>query len=171
MNGHDVTADALRMGANAARDLVAALRGEGHDDDTIHDTAEGELSFHDAISRALAEIDECEVMGLGLSVKLGEFSARKARCESRAARLRGLIEQAMVVADLSAIKLPTATLTVKAVPPKAIVTDEAQLPARFWMSPPPVLDKTAINDAVKAGEAIPGVSMTNGTTSLQIRRA
>jgi hypothetical protein len=171
MNGHDVTADALRMGANAARDLVAALRGEGHDDDTIHDTAEGELSLHDAISRALAEIDECEVMGLGLSAKIGEFSARKERCEFRADRLRGLIEQAMVVADLSAIKLPTATLTVKAIPPKAIVTDEAQLPARFWRSPPPVLDKTAINDAVKAGEAIPGVSMTNGTTSLQIRRA
>jgi hypothetical protein len=170
MNGHDVTADALRMGANAARDLVAALRGEGHDDDTIHDTAEGELSLHDAISRALAEIDECEVMGLGLSAKLGEFSARKARCESRAARLRGLIEQAMFISGLNTAKRPTATLSIKTVAPKVVIADESAIPSRFYKTPAPVLDKKAINEAVARGEEVAGTAKDNGGISLQIRR-
>lgn len=168
---YDAQADNLRRQSEAARCLVDALRDEGHDDETVTDTVEGETTLYEAIEIAIAEIDECEIMGLGLASKIGDFSARKVRAEKRVDRLRGLIEQAMVIADMRSLKLNVATLTVKDVPPKALVSDEAAIPAEFWKQPDPVIDKTAINAAIKAGRTIPGVSMSNGTTSFQIRRA
>ena len=146
------------------------MRADHHDDETVQDTVEGATDLLEAIGAAIAEIDECEMMAVGLATKEGEFRARKARCERRIETLRGLIEQAMLVADMLSIKLTTATLTVKNVPPKPLVTDEAVVPARFWKQPDPILDKKALNEAIKAGEDIPGATLTNGGTSLQIRR-
>ena len=56
------------------------------------------------------------------------------------------------------------------VKPAPIVSDEASIPTEFWKAQDPKLDLTAIREAVSNGKTIPGVTMTNGTTSLQIRR-
>lgn len=161
----------LRRQSEAARDLVSALRSDGHDEETVADMAEGETSLIEAIAAALTEIDECDMMSVGIAAKIEEFRARKGRVDGRAERVRGLIEQALVVAQIETVKLPSATLTVKRIPPKPVVIDEADIPTEFWRQPEPVLDKTAINAAVKEGRIIAGVSMSNGGTSLQIRRA
>ena len=164
----DPTANKLRREADAARSLMQEL--SDYDEDTRHDMAEGETSFFEAIDAALFEIDQCAEIVAGCKAQIEMYQARKSKFEGRADRLRGLIEQAMVVADISSIRRPMATLTVKATKPAPIVNDEAAIPARFWKPQPPKLDKTAINQAVKDGETIAGVSMTNGGTSLQIRR-
>lgn len=71
---------------------------------------------------------------------------------------------------MKTMKLPTATLTVSTVAPRPVISDESAVPADYWRQPDPVLDKTRINVAVKAGDAIPGVTMSNGGHKLQIRR-
>lgn len=165
----DRTADALTREATAARDLIAALAS---DDETLnHDMVEGETSFLEAIDAALAEIDECDMTITGCKAKEAEIAERRKRAERRAERVRALIEQAIQVADLSTVKLPTATLTVRQVPPKYMIQDESKIPTRFWKQPDPVLDRKALGDAFKEGETIPGVGQTNGGTSLTIRRA
>ena len=164
----DPTANKLRREADAARSLMQELAE--HDDETRHDMAEGETSFFEAIDAALTEMDQCAEIVAGCKAQIEMYQARKSKFEGRADKLRGLIEQAMVIADIPSIRRPMATLTVKATKPAAIVSDEAAIPARFWKPQPPKLDKTAINQAVKDGETIEGVSMTNGGTSLQIRR-
>lgn len=168
---YDPRAGDLRRQSEAAMGLVAALRADDHDDETVQDMVEGETSLLEAIGRAIAEMDECDVQVAGIKAKEAEFSERRLRATRRIETLRGLIEQAMLVADIRTIKLPTATLTVKDVPPKPIVVDEAAIPARFWKTPDPVLDKTALNAAIKDGEEVAGVTFSNGGTSLQIRRA
>lgn len=164
----DPTANRLRRQADAARDLMQEL--SGHDEDTRHDMAEGETDFFEAIDAALSEIDECAVIVAGCAAQIEAYRARQDKFKGRADRVRGLIEQAMVIADIPTIRRPQATLTVKATKPAPIVSDEAAIPAKFWKTQPPKLDKTAINAAVKDGETVPGVTMTNGGTSLQIRR-
>ena len=165
----DIVASDIRRQAEAARDLVTALHGA--DEETLTDMVEGETSLNEAIQSALDEIDECEAMAAGLSTKIQAFAQRKKRFEDRVERLRSLIEQALAVASISTVKLPAATLTLKAIPPRPLIEDEAQIPSVYWRQPDPILDKTAINAAIKGGARIPGVSMTNGTVSLQIRRA
>jgi len=165
----DIIARDLVREASAARDLIAALQS---DDEVLNtDMVEGETSLFEAIEAALSEIDECDVMVSGLATKIGEFSDRKRRVDARIEKLRGLMEQAMVVGGLPTVKLATATVTVKEVAAKGIITDEAAIPAEFWKQPDPVLDRAAIQRAFKDGVAIPGVVASNKSTSIQIRRA
>lgn len=160
---HDVARE-----TQAAASLVAAL---ATDDDVLRtDMVEGETGLFEAVEAALSEIDECELIAAGCKEKEAQFAKRRRGREARAQKLRGLIEQAMLVADLPSLKLTGATLTVKGIPPKPIYEDESAIPSEFWRQADPVLDNKAIAAAIKDGRIIPGVTMTNGSTSLQIRR-
>lgn len=163
----DDTGNDLAREAAAARDLIAQLCD---DPELVHDMVEGETGLLEAIDRALDEIDECGLIVAGCRAKEEEFAARRANAERREERLRGLIEQALVVADLPTVKRPSGTLTVRHVPPKPVIVDEALIPAEFWKQADPRLDRAAIARAVKDGANIPGVAPSNGTTSLIIRR-
>lgn len=156
-------------GTQAAAALIAELQGD--DDALRHDMIEGETDLFEAIEAALAEIDECDVVAAGCKEKEAQFAERRRRSDARADRLRGMIEQAMCIAELPSVKLAGATLSLKSVPPKPIYEDEAAIPSEFWRQPDPVLDKKKIADAMKDGRTIPGVSMTNGSSALQIRRS
>lgn len=167
----DPIADTLRRQADAARGLIASIRQEHDDEDLVHDGAEGETSIMEAIDMALSEIDDCEAIVAGCKAQSEVLLSRAAKFSQRRERVRALIEQAMLIADLPTAKRPTATVTVKRVPPNLVIADESLIPSRFFKSPPPVLDKVAIKAAAKDGETIPGVTFDNGGISLQIRRA
>lgn len=164
----DPVADRLRREADAAKALIASL---GDDDaDLVHDMAEGSTGIMEAIDYALAEMDECDAITEGCKAQVSVYEARAAKFAARKQRIRALIEQAMLIAELPTAKRPTATVTVKRTPPKPVIADESLIPSRFYKTPAPVLDKTAINNAVADGEAVPGVAMDNGGISLQVRR-
>lgn len=157
--------------AVAAAELIRAL-GEDADDETlIHDTVEGETDFFEAVGRALDEIGECEIMAAGISDMQKRLSDRLTRANNRAEKLRGLIDQAFQMAEVKSHKFPTATIASKSIPRKLIVTDESQIPTRFFKPQPPKLDRKELLDALKNGEAVPGADMSNGGTTIQIRRA
>ena len=164
----DPIADQLRRQADAAKALIQSLRGE--DEDTIHDTTEGATGIMEAIDAALSEMDECAAIVAGCKAQISVYQDRATKFDMRATRIRALIEQAMTIADLPTAKRPTATVTVKRTPPKPIIADESLIPSRFFKTPAPVLDRAAINAAVKDGETVPGVQMDNGGISLKIRR-
>lgn len=163
----DEIATSLTREAQAAADLMAELRSD--DAELTHDMIEGETGLFEAISAVLDEIDACEIIATGCKAKSEEIGRRKSRAEGRAARLRAMIEQAMVAADIPTARLPTATVSIRAVAPKPVIEDESLIPSEFWRPQPPVLDRKALNEAAKA-RAIPGVGKTNGGASLQIRR-
>ncbi|WP_298623892.1 siphovirus Gp157 family protein [uncultured Zoogloea sp.] len=164
----DATAEALSRQSIAAANLLAELRTD--DAELAHDMIEGETSLFEALAAAIDEIDQCEIIADGCKAKVEEIGKRRHRADARASRIRALIEQAMAMADLSSVRLPLATLSLKATPPKVVVNDESLIPSEFWAPQSPVLDKKALNDAAKLRE-IPGVGKTNGGVSLQIRRA
>jgi hypothetical protein len=164
----DPIADTLRRQAEAAKALIQSLRGE--DEETIHDTTEGETGIMEAIDTALVEMDECAAIVAGCKAQIAVYQDRASTFDMRAARIRALIEQAMTIADLPTAKRPAATVTVKRTPPKPVIADESLIPSRFFKTPAPVIDKAAINAAIKDGESVPGVQMDNGGISLQIRR-
>lgn len=166
----DPIADRLAREASAARDLIKELRGDNFDEETTHDTAEGETSIMEAIDAALSEMDECSAIVAGCNAQCEVYQFRAAKFSARAERIRGLIEQAMVIADLPTVKRPTATISVKKTPPKPMVLDESLIPSQFFKPQPPKLDKAAINEAIKSGKTVAGVQMDNGGISLQIRR-
>lgn len=165
----------LRRQTEAARDLLAGLRGEGHDDDAelMADAVEGETNLLEAIGAALAEIDEAELLILGGKAKIEQFGSRVAAEEKRVERIRALIERAMVALDLPTLRLPTATLSIAKRKPGLVVADESAIPTRFFVqppAPPPKLDKKALLEALNDNQVIPGAGLDNGSVSLTVRR-
>lgn len=166
---YDATRGDLNRQSMAARALVEELAGD--DAELAHDLVEGETDFFEAVERALSEIDECDIMAEGLSAHIKKLNDRLLRVKKRAENVRGMIDQAFQMAEVHSHKLSTATITTKSIPPKLIISDESEVPSRFFEPQPPKLDKKSLADAVKGGEAVPGASMSNGGTTIQIRRA
>lgn len=156
--------------AVAAAGLIAELSEYRDDDSVIHDAVEGETDFFEAVERALDEIAECEIVAAGVKEMQKKLGDRLSRTDARAARLRGMIDQAFHMAEIKSHKFPTATITTKKVSPKLIVTDEAAIPSEFFKPQPPKLDKAALKDAASNGP-VTGAEMSNGGTTIQIRRA
>lgn len=178
-------ADIARQ-SEAAKSLLEELQSD--DQDLNVNMIEGETYFFEAIERALDEIDEADIMAVGLKAKIDELTKRKSLAENRAKRLKGLIEQAFAMAELDGHKFTSATVTIKATPAKLIITDESAIPSRFWTPQEPKLDRKAVLDELKANKAaheadvaegeerkplvtIAGAELSNGGTALQIRRS
>lgn len=169
MTKQDFIDHGISRQAVAAAELIRALNDD--DADLIHDTVEGETDLFEAVERALGEIAECEMVQAGCADMKQRLSDRETRAKNRAEKLRGLIDQAFQLAEISSHKFATATITTKRVPPKLIVTDEAAIPARFYAPQPPKLDRKALADALKSEGPQPGAEMSNGGTTIKIRRA
>ena len=189
----------IRRETEAAKALLAGIRATIGEEDMalLADTLEGETNLFEAIDIALAEIDESEALISGLKEKEGQFSKRRRAMEERVKRFRSLVEQAMAVAEQQKLRRPTATLTLRKLPPDVVVTSEADIPSEFFVPqppPPPKLDKKALKQALEARETklsfaaslddpeergkalaaippIPGATLDNGGVSLQVRRA
>ncbi|PDT55467.1 siphovirus Gp157 family protein [Sinorhizobium americanum] len=171
----DVEHSILRQ-TEAAKSLLSSLRNQGVDDDAelVADAIEGETNLVEAISAAIAQLDECDVLIAGLKAKESEFEARRKSIERRSERVRALIEQAMLATDQTSLKLPTATLSLTKRAAALIVTEEADIPAKYWIEQPrpaPKLDKKALTaDLREANATIPGATLDNGSFSLTVRR-
>jgi len=171
--------------------LKLALADEIRDDpDFLLDLAEGETSLFEVID-ALVSADALDA-GLIEGVELAQrnLGYRKERFETRTARRRALLEQAMMMLEVKKLERPAATLSLANRKPKVEVTDESAIPSEFFKSEPK-LDKKALNAAVEAimaqreaefaaakaesREPAPpplpdGVTLGNGSQSITIRR-
>ena len=177
--------------AAALRESIIAMAGE--DEELIADSIEGETSLFELIDGLLASMAADEAFISGLEAMIDTLKARKERFAKRIETSRELITQALAIAELPKVERPSATLTIAARAPAAIVTDEAAIPSTYFKAARPTLDKKALTDALRARakalrelptdeEAcasalaclppdIPGATLSNAAPSLTIRRA
>lgn len=165
----------IRREMEAVKTLLSGLREMGVEDDAelVADSIEGETNLKEAVAWALDQIDEGDVLVIGLKAKEGAFAERRHRIEERNERLRALIEQALVLAEGEALRLPVATLSLTKVKPAPVIDDEAAIPSEFFTpvpQPAPKLDKDALRAALDAGRDVPGARLSNGGFRLAIRR-
>ena len=161
----------IRREAEAAKTLLANIKDIVADDpEALHDAIEGETGLIEAIGEAVTRVLHLETLDEAIAARAKRLSDRRSRLQAQAERLRTAIVVAMGDVDLKKIELPEATISRKAVPPKAIVTDEAALPSRFLVEKVSVTtDKRALLDALKAGETISGATLSNASETLAIR--
>ena len=181
--------------AELVREQVQDLVGE--DLALIRDSVEGQTSLFEIMS-AMAEADgEEAALVEGLAAYIKKLQDRKMRIEERREIRRALMANALDVAELPNLVTAAGTITRKALPPKVIVVEEADIPARFYVPQEPKLDRTALLNALKERAAaiaeratdpgslddkevltmidrkhplIPGATLSNGGTTIQIRR-
>lgn len=141
----------------------------GEDAELIRDMVEGETSLHEAIAYAALELAAVDGEKEGIKAAIAKLEERLARHAKKAEGIRDGIQTAMETAELTSLKTPAATLSMRASPLRVEISDPAALPEAFMVQPPPSPDKRAIASALKAGEAVPGASLSNQPPALSVR--
>ena len=120
------------------------------------------------IARFIREGREDEAMAAALDAMMKDMGERKARFKSRADRKRGIALSLMHAIGERKIERPDFTASIRSVPPKVEIIDEAALPdvlCKVTRSP----DKAAIKEALARGVQVPGAELGNGGESLTVR--
>lgn len=142
----------LQFEIEAAKTLMANIRAlVGEDDEaTLRDTFEGETTLDDALRRCLIAEDEDQILIDGIKSREAELYERRKRAEKRIEQRRGLIEQAMTLAQKDKWVLPIGTISLGKPGKKVDVTDESKIPSAYWKPQDPALDRKALGEALKA---------------------
>ena len=148
------TADPVRnlaMELETSQVLLANLKDvAAGDDDFLTDLVEGETDLFEII----AKIDESElddqIMIDGITAHIKKLQDRKKKAEGRVEAKRALLATALSQIGLKNHRTPLGTISISSKALIAIVQDEAAIPSRFWDQPAPKLDKTALNEALRA---------------------
>lgn len=160
----------LKIQGEAARSLLANIRDVIGDDTEMAETAvEGETTLREIISDAVDRLEELKAHRAAIETRIKDLGDRRDRFEDQEGRIKAAVHVAMGQAEMRKLELPQATVSLRAVPPKAEVTDEALLPSKFFKTPEPKLDKTAVLNALKAKEFVPGARLSNGNETISIR--
>ena len=140
---------------DAQRDLDAAklLREQiadlaGGDEDFIRDTLEGETNLDEILNMLLDQEALDAAMVRAINATASTLADRKKRIEKRIETARTLMATGLEIAGITKFEGTSGTVSVSEKKPSVIVTDESELPSRFWKQPDPVVDKTLLNAAV-----------------------
>lgn len=153
--------------AEVLRDQIKAMAGD--DDQTIADMIEGETSIHELLEKVVEQIVNDEAMADSIGAVCKKLKERQDRIEKRISWFRTAAASAMEAAGIKKKESPFGTISLKDVPPSAVITDESKIPARYWKPQDPKIDKKAIVEALKAKAEIPGAELSNGGQTVQIR--
>jgi len=135
------------------------------------DMIEGETDLFEVVRALLNGNEDDEGIVNSLDAQIADREARKDRAKHRITRRKAAITSLMDTARLTKLPLPEATLSLRTLQPRPKVTDVDALPDAFCtISTVRKPDKDAIDVAIEGGATIPGVVMTNGGTSLTVRR-
>lgn len=160
--------DLTAMGVQIAA-LSRHIRAMAADDDVAWlDTLEGETNAITAARHVVEEILVLETMAEGMGGLLDRLKTREARLKARAERLRGSLSRFMGEIGEKRLPLPEATVVLAEGQAHVIGDGVAGLPdalVRTKREP----DKTAIKQALEAGDTVPGYSLSNKQPRLQIR--
>ena len=194
------SADNMHKSIEAAKslrlDLARLLNGE--DEQALQDTFDGETTLDAEIRAAVLAIEEDEIFVTGIKEREAELKARRLRLEKRIEATRGLIEQAMTVADWTSLEMDIGTVSVGKAAPRIEIEDESEIPTQFWKRNDPTLDRAGLGKVLRERKkaldaigklktpeertaalkkleeempSIPGCCLETGGVSLTIRRA
>ena len=144
---------------NHAHQLQELLSQEGYEDSDIIASLESETEVLAIMDRTIERVIADERLA-------ASARERARRLEARAEMRRGLLHVIMTSLQRQNLERPLATVYYQANPQSVTVERAEEIPAAYTMTVP---DKTAILKALKAGEAVPGVSLSPAKTSLRIK--
>ena len=148
--------------------IVTMLDDAGESDDVVlrADMLEAETDLYVIATRILDAIEAEEGNIEALKEQASVRAARKKAAEHRLGTYRTMLTGLMETARLEKLVLPEATVSLREVAPKRIVTNPDALPDEFC-----TLIRKPDLAAIKAAESMPdGVAMDNGGQSITIRR-
>jgi hypothetical protein len=139
------------------------------DETTLLDTLEGATNLHEAIGEVVRTALDEEALADGLKGRLEKMRERLERIEAASAKKRQVALDVMEEAGIEKILEPDFTVSLRTTPPSVVVTDPDLIPEFCWIPQPPKLDRKRVLEALKAGTAISGTTLSNSKICLAIR--
>jgi hypothetical protein len=136
--------------AEALKFQLKSVFEEGEIDTTLlKDMVEGETNLIETVDRIILQIslDEANLVGIGKSQATTQ--ARKKRIEGRVDTMRTMLASALEILEEKRFERPLATITLKPTARKLLITEESEIPERFWKRPEPELSRKDLADAIK----------------------
>lgn len=151
--------------------LVEWVRAWFPDEDeaNLADTIEGLSMVDDAIAAVVRAALEREAMAKALGELIDGMASRKSRLLAGAQSMRAAALNAMLECDIKKLQLPDMTVSAsRSGLPKVIITEAERIPEHLCRvrSKP---NKTAIGEALGAGQIVPGATLGNREPSLSVR--
>jgi hypothetical protein len=152
--------------AHSYRDAAEKLSDLDLPPEVIEDTLEslsGDLE-EKATNTAMV-VRNIEAMAAAIKEAEATMAARRKALENRAARVRDYLLANMLVAGIQKVECPYFKLAVRDNPAAVEVFQPELIPAQFMKQPEPppaTPDKTAIKEAIKAGQEVPGCRLQVG---------
>lgn len=164
----------IRIAKTDIQRVMASLElAHGFDDDhqLKLDCLEAETELLEVVRQLLNDNEDDEGQIAALDEQIDVRSIRRERAEQRIEGRKKAIASLMDCAAETTLKLPEATLSLRTLKPRPTVSDPDALPDAFLIEEVKVkANMEAIKAAIEAGATIPGVTMTNGGSSLTVRR-
>lgn len=150
-----------------APELREAVMAEDFDDQLVTDLS---IAFEHKAGGMMAIADELGAFVAMAKDEEKRIAAKRRAVENRIKRMKDYLQNCMETAEIFEVEAGTRKIALQKNPPKVVVDDEQSIPPRFFTVIPETfqLDKSALKDALKAGEEIDGAHMEQGM-SLRVR--
>ncbi|ABA56555.1 MULTISPECIES: siphovirus Gp157 family protein [Nitrosococcus] len=148
-----------------ADDYLEVLEGLAEIDDlpaeVITDTLEGlQGAFEVKARHVAAYIRSLEAEASAIKEARKAMEQRERSMMRHVKRLRGYLETHMERTGITRIKSPELSLRLQASPPKVVIDNEEQVPARYKeIRTETVLLKSSLGETLKDGEYVPGAHL------------
>ncbi len=127
-------------------ELARLIQG---DEQALNDTFDGETTLDAEIRQAVLSIEEDEIFVNGCKARETELKNRRLRLEKRIEATRGLIEQAMTIANWPTLEMDIGTVSLGKATPRIEIDQESEIPTQFWKREDPTLDKAGLGKVLK----------------------
>ena len=157
---------ALYVLANEYRHAADRLATLDINEITLADTLESLSGSLEQKAVATAMVAR-NLESLAASIKEAEagMAARRKAIEARVTRIREYLLTNMETAQISRIESPYFTLAIQKNPPAVVIDCAVEIPEDYFNqpeTPPPVVDKKLIAQAIKDGFIVPGAHLERG---------
>jgi hypothetical protein len=151
--------------------LAAELKAQFADIDqeTLTDTLEGASGLPEAIAAVVRSSLNDAALIEALKGRLEDLDLRLGRFKDRYEKKRALARWAMQEAGLDKVMAEDFSVGLRKGLEKLDVSDEGKIPAQYFVPQPVKLDRKAVLDALKTGNAVTGANLVMGETSIQVR--
>lgn len=141
---------------------------EEGDDILLMDMLDAETDLKEFLTVVESRRQDAEHMCGGIASHIAELELRQDRYERREQAMRNLEFKLLQMAEQRKMELSIATLSIRNISPKVIITDDSLLPdvlCNIIRAP----DKKRIKELLDAGNEVRGCSLSNGDETILIR--
>jgi phage host-nuclease inhibitor protein Gam len=137
------------------------------DEELRVDMLEGSTDFRETMDRLLRRTQDAIYLSNACDLALRDIKDRQIRFDKRIEFGRELMKRLMETAEVKKMEFPTGTVSIRNTPPSVVVYDEYAIPDDF-MRIKKEPNKTLLKEMLEKMD-VPGVSLSNGGTTLSIK--